>query len=243
MSMQVIAGSSLSVGAPSPGLAGGGLDESRPMQLADTAAERRALGDEEELFAIMVTTEALENAYIRDLVPATAYKAECARLLRSYDLQLRKLRAGGGASAARVADVRAWMASHNLEAPQAYLRLECEKLPATDTHYSNDTDRKPDALAVSETTSALIQALDAVHLGAGRVEVDRVAPYLASAVESLNRHAWLPADVKVRLQDWKRTLGAARASDVLTSEQERQMLFDIESTYNNFRAQLGAGAV
>lgn len=89
--------------------AAGALDETRLVPAAESAVERRALADEEELYAIFVTTEALENAYIRDLLPAAAYTRECARLLRSYDLQISKLREGA-AGAARFADVRSWMA-------------------------------------------------------------------------------------------------------------------------------------
>jgi len=264
--------------------AAGALDETRLVPAAESAVERRALADEEELYAIFVTTEALENAYIRDLLPAAAYTRECARLLRSYDLQISKLREGV-AGAARFADVRSWMvvrrssrrsvecsarARHarvftpkcyfslhlilrpsplfppssqavGCVAPQAYLRLERAKLPATDTHYSDEgyaggRGAKPDALAVSETTGAIIQALDAVKLGL--LEVDQITPYLAAAVESLNRHAWLPADVKAALTQWKRTVGGLRASDTLSAEQARQLLFDLESTYNNFRATL-----
>ena len=262
-----------SVGAASA--SAGALDETRLVPAAESAVERRALADEEELYAIFVTTEALENAYIRDLLPAAAYTRECARLLRSYDLQISKLREGA-AGAARFADVRSWMAVRRVRrrrararpapffhashcparlararlsppqavgcvAPQAYLRLERAKLPATDTHYSDEgyaggRGAKPDALAVSETTGAIIQALDAVKLG--MLEVDQITPYLAAAVESLNRHAWLPADVKAALTQWKRTVGALKASDILSAEQARQLMFDLESTYNNFRATL-----
>jgi ESCRT-I complex subunit VPS28 len=123
------------------------------------------------------------------------------------------------------------------------LRLEIKKLPATDTHYSDESyaggrgsGAKPDALAVSETTGAIIQALDAVKLGL--LEVDQLAPYWAAAVESLNRHAWLPADVKASLTEWKRTVGGLKASDVLSAAQARQLMFDLESTFNNFRATL-----
>jgi hypothetical protein len=98
---------SFSSGAASA--AAGALDESRLVSAAESAVERRALADEEELYAIFVTTEALENAYIKDLLPAATYTRECARLLRSYDLQISKLREGA-AGAARFADVKGWMA-------------------------------------------------------------------------------------------------------------------------------------
>jgi hypothetical protein len=97
-------------------------------------------------------------------------------------------------------------------------------------------EARADTDNLTRTTQAIIQALDAVKLG--MLEVDQITPYLAAAVESLNRHAWLPADVKAALTQWKRAVGALKASDILSAEQARQLMFDLESTYNNFRATL-----
>lgn len=217
---------------PAPAAAAPPLDESRAVSATETSTERKLLSDMEELYAIMQTTEHLENAYIRDLIPADEYKSQCSKLLRSYDLQLQKLRSMGA-----FADVKAWMMEYCVNVPQAYLRLEIVRLPATDTHYTDDS--RPNALVVSETTSAIITAMDALNMG--RVEVDQVAPYLSAALESLNKHAWLGPEFepKAKLQDWKRTVGALRASDSLSAEQARQLLFDLEQAYTQFLGVLG----
>jgi ESCRT-I complex subunit VPS28 len=208
------------------------LDESRPLPLCDTIDEKRLLSEMEELYAIMRTTEHLETAYIRDLVSADEYKTQCRKLQTAYDMQKGKLTAMRAFS-----DIGAWMKEYEIKLPQAYMRLEIEKLPATDMHYTDDG--RPDAQLVAETTSALITALDGLTLK--RTDVDQVQPCVAAVLESLNHHAWLRTDFapKAKVQEWARALGGMRASDALTDEQARQLEFDLQQAYSLFLSKLG----
>jgi ESCRT-I complex subunit VPS28 len=208
------------------------LDESRTIPVMETFEEKKLLSDMEELYAIMRTTEHLENAYIRDMISAEEYKATCSKLLRSYELQKSKL-----TSMRAFTDIGAWIKEYHVNLPQAHYRLELVKLPATDTHYTDDS--KPDALLACETTSAIITAQDTLRLG--QTEVDQVMPYVSAALESLNKHAFLGLDFepKTKLQAWLRLLNGLKASDSLTADQARQLLFDLDQTYSSFVSKLG----
>lgn len=207
------------------------LDESRPTAVAETIDEKRRLTEMEELYAIMRTTEHLENAYIRDMISAEEYKGTCRKLQTAYDMQKDKL-----TRMHAITDIASWMREYSIELPQAFMRLEVVKLPATDTHFSDDG--RPDALHVSETTSALITAMDGITLN--RTDVDQVAPCVSAVLESLNKHAWLPPDFegKARMADWSRLLAGKAASDALTDEQARQLNFDLQQAYERFLAVL-----
>lgn len=202
------------------------------MPLCDTIDEKRLLSEMEELYAIMRTTEHLETAYIRDLISADEYKTQCRKLQTAYDMQKGKLTAMRAFS-----DIGAWMKEYEIKLPQAYMRLEIEKLPATDMHYSDDG--RPEAQLVAETTSALITATDGLNLN--RIDVDQVLPSVAAVLESLNHHAWLPTDFdpKVKMQKWVRELSTMRAADSLNDEQVRQLEFDLQQAYSTFLSKLG----
>jgi ESCRT-I complex subunit VPS28 len=203
------------------------LDESRPMAATETTDEKRRLTEMEELYAIMRTTEHLEKAYVRDRMSADEYKVMCRKLQTAYDMQKDKL-----SRMHAIADMASWMREYAIELPEAYMRLEVVKLPATDTHYSDDG--RPDALHVSETTSALITAMDGITLN--RTDVDQVAPCVSAVLESLNRHAWLPAgfEGKAKMAEWARLLAGKTASDSLSDEQARQLNFDLQQAYEKF---------
>lgn len=212
----------------------GGLDESRLMG-ADTSEERQKLSDMVELYSIMQTTEHLESMYVKDLISAEEYKAQCMKLLRAYEMQKQKLVSMGA-----IADIYKWMLEYSIALPQAVRRLEIDKLPATDVHGTEDTRR--DSVIVVETTTNIITALDLIRLKMSAI--DEVLPSVASTLESLNKHTWLPFDFepKAKLRIWVRDMNAMAASDSLSAAQVRQLALDLEMTYERFKNALAGGA-
>ena len=165
-------------------------------------------------------------------------------LLRSSLLprvQVGNLRGRGAFTDANAAtDVRSWMTDHGVFTTMqaAYLRLAVIKLPATETHYNGD-GRAPDALLAQQTTAAFITLLDTIAMQS--LEVDYLLPFLTNVLDSLNKHAWLPADTnKEKLQEWKRALLGMRASERISAEQARQMKLDVDLCYTQFVELLSA---
>lgn len=69
-----------------------------------------------------------------------------------------------------------------------------------------------------------------------RYAVDELHPILADLIQSLNKVPTLPADFegKQRIRQWLITLHSMKASDEITEEQARQMLFEMEQSHTEF---------
>ena len=69
-----------------------------------------------------------------------------------------------------------------------------------------------------------------------RYAVDELHPILADLIQSLNNVPGLPADFEGRnkVRQWLITLNAMKASDEITEEQARQMLFEMEQSHTEF---------
>lgn len=85
---------------------------------------------------------------------------------------------------------------------------------------------------VAETVQAFITTMDALKIN--MTSVDSVHPLLSDLVQSLNKLAFLPRDFdgREKTKQWLAQLNQMRASEQLTDEQTRQLLFDLESGYN-----------
>lgn len=64
----------------------------------------------------------------------------------------------------------------------------------------------------------------------------QLQPDLRDLYETMNRLTLLPQDFdgKLKVKDWLNTMSAMRASDELDEEQIRQLIFDLEQSYNSF---------
>ena len=94
------------------------------------------------------------------------------------------------------------------------------------------------ARLVAETVQFFITAMDSLKLN--MTAVDQIHPLLTDLYESLCKITNLSQDWegKVKIKNWLVQLNRMKASDELNEEQIRQMLFDLESSYNAFHKSL-----
>jgi ESCRT-I complex subunit VPS28 len=66
--------------------------------------------------------------------------------------------------------------------------------------------------------------------------MDELHPDLRDLMDTMNRLSLLPSDFegKQKVSDWLTTLSGMQASDELSETQVRQLIFDLESSYNAF---------
>lgn len=66
--------------------------------------------------------------------------------------------------------------------------------------------------------------------------MDELHPDIRDLMDTMNRLSILPSDFegKKQVQEWLNTLSNMQASDELSETQVRQLLFDLESSYNAF---------
>ena len=68
------------------------------------------------------------------------------------------------------------------------------------------------------------------------VAVDQIHPLLSDLIKSINKVSSLPASFqgKQKIREWLITLNRMRASEEISSDQVRQLLFDLENAHSEF---------
>jgi len=195
--------------------------------------ERQQYDDFANLFALIKTVEKLEKAYVNSAVPSAEYEAACGELITKYKTLRNTL-------SDTVPDVSHFMATYAMHCASARHRLQVG-LPATIEHrVNNPSDRSSSsAVSVAECVHHYIGAMDTIKLN--MVAKDQVAPCLSDLLVSLYKVPQLPTDFKGKAvaQQWLERLEKMRASDELGDDEVRQLLFDVENSYNAFMQLLG----
>eukprot|EP01133_Synstelium_polycarpum_P004955 gene4955-5757_t len=180
-----------------------------------------------ELYSIIKVTEHLEKAYIRDSVLPKDYTTACSKLIAQFKSSQTLVKDS-------VPNINTFMRDYNLDCKAAFDRLVNKGYPSTLEH-SVHTDSTDSTMAknVAETVQLFITTMDSVRLKF--VAVDNIHPLLSDLLESLNRNTWLSNfDGKEKIMFWMTTLNKMKASEELDDDQTRQLLFDLDSSYNAF---------
>ena len=182
------------------------------------------LGD---LYSLIVTTEHIELAYVRDAITEQEYTSTCAKLIAQY----KTLRESMGSSAP---ELDAFCREYNLECRAGENRLRVG-VPATVVHGDGGaaaSGGKKMEVAVFHAVQHFITMMDSLKLNMRAV--DELHPTLTELVDSVNKVPGLPPDheSKVKAVQWLTTLHTMKAHEELSEEQVRQMSFDLDSAYN-----------
>jgi len=185
-----------------------------------------------DLYSILIATEHLEKAFIRDAISGEEYTPECRKLIAQFKTSIGLLQSG----AAGDFNLDSFVRDYNLECTYALSRLVQKGIPATIEH-NTDPDPTPTgniAVLVAQATQNYITAMDALKLD--MTAVDEIQPQLNDLFESLNKIPDLPPDFegKTKLRTWLGILNGMGASVKLSDEDTRQLLFDLDSSYNSF---------
>ncbi|QRW18064.1 vacuolar protein sorting-associated protein 28 [Rhizoctonia solani] len=184
------------------------------------------------LFGIIVALEYLERAYVRDAINAAEYTPACTRLLSQYKTMLKLV----GDS---VPSVEEFMRRYNMDHPAALHRVQVG-VPATIEHSSDQQGSAETAKWVAETTQSFITFMDALNLKL-RAK-DQLHPRLQELMTGYARFKdsakW---EGRGKIVSWLITLNAMKASDEISEDQARQLLFDIDHAYHEFFSSLGGG--
>ena len=88
--------------------------------------------------------------------------------------------------------------------------------------------------SIAEIVSLFITVMDRLRLDIHAM--DELHPDVKELHETMSRMSSLPAgfEGRVKVKKWLDELHQMQASDELSDEQSRQMLFDLESAYNDF---------
>ncbi|CAN0009625.1 unnamed protein product, partial [Phaeothamnion confervicola] len=209
--------------------------------LYPTMAERRKGEKLAEFYAIIKTTEHLENARIKSAIERDEYARQCTELISQYkDAESALIDAG------LIKSTREFVAEHRMDCPYAVERLVKFGVPATVLHRNVDErDEIGRARQAAEATQSFITAMDAIKLQ--QRAVDEVQPLVSDLMDRLNKVEGLPGNFEGidKTRQWLITLNGMRAHNELTDDQAsrcwlrsdctaRQLLHDLDTSYSAF---------
>ncbi|GMT00516.1 hypothetical protein PENTCL1PPCAC_22690 [Pristionchus entomophagus] len=189
------------------------------IRLHENNAEREQMENLGELFAVLNALEHLEKMFARDYVPHDAYKNECFKLLDQYKVAMRVVRG---------ADAESFAQKYRLHCPAALERIrDGRPIEAKD-------DRGNAYKNIAFIVERFITALDCLRLETR--EVDSLFPNISDLYSAINAMSSLPAEFKgrVKVKKWFDKLSVMAATDVITEEERRQAVLDLEQSYNEF---------
>ena len=191
------------------------------VRLYENAREREEIDNRANVFALVQTIQALEKAYLKDAVSPAEYASQCSILLAQYTAAFRVVKE-------KFPTVEDFMTRYLLDCPAALERIK-EGRPLTVAD-----DRGNVQKSIAEIVSLFITIMDRLRLEIKAM--DELHPDVKDLYEIMSRMSALPADFegRAKVRKWLDNLNAMSASDELSEDQVRQMLFDLESAYNDF---------
>nr|AAW24949.1 unknown [Schistosoma japonicum]CAX70157.1 Vacuolar protein sorting-associated protein 28 homolog [Schistosoma japonicum] len=199
------------------------------VKLYRNAREREKYDNLAELYAVINTIQCLQKAYIKDHVESTEYTAACSKLLVQYEAAFKQVQGD------EFSTVEDFMRKYKMDCPAALERIK-EGRPITIKDNKQNINK-----CIADTVSLFITVMDKLRLEIRAV--DEIHPDLRELYETLCRLSILPPDFegKDRVKVWLDKMDQMKASDELSDTEARQMLFDLESSYNAFNRTLHSG--
>ena len=187
------------------------------VKLSNNSQDREKYDNLADLFSILTATEHLERLYIRDAITVQEYTVACQKLIAQYKTAVGLLGVG---------DVEQFMREYGLTCAAAVKRLVTVGVPATIEH-GEASGEQNSAKTVAETVQYFITLMDSLKLN--YVAVDQIHPQLSDLIQSIHRVS-LPKEYegKAKIRNWLIVLNKMKASDELSADQVRQLLFDLE---------------
>lgn len=191
------------------------------VRLYENAREREAIDNRANVFALIQTIQALEKAYLKDAVAPGEYASQCSILLAQFTAAFKLVKE-------KFPTVEEFMKRYLLDCPAALERIK-EGRPLTVKDDGGNIQK-----SIAEIVSLFITIMDRLRLEIKAM--DELHPDVKELHEIMSRMSSLPPafEGRVKVKKWLDNLNAMSASDELSEDQVRQMLFDLESAYNDF---------
>jgi ESCRT-I complex subunit VPS28 len=180
------------------------------VKLFSSASERTTYGNMEDLYSILVTTEMLEKAFIRESISAKkfalvpiiililaglidffvlSYTDACSKLIAQFKTLRDALN-----TPEKPFDFSGFIAQYGLRCPAAVTRLITVGVPATVEHGAMDrsTDHMDLHVVIAQAVAHFITAMDSLKLEMRAV--DELQPHLHDLMTCLNKIVTLPSD-------------------------------------------------
>ncbi len=197
------------------------------IRLHENAREREEYDNRANVFSLIQAIQALEKAYIKDAVSPKDYTTQCNLLLVQFKAAFKLINE-------KFPTVEAFTKRYLLHCPVAVERIK-EGRPISFKDDSNISK------SIAEIVSLFITIMDRCRLEIRAM--DELYPDVKELYEIMSRMSSLPSSFEgsTKVKKWLDELNNMQASDELSEDQARQMLFDLESAYNDFNRFLSQG--
>jgi len=191
-------------------------------RLYRTAREREKYDNLADLYAVINSLQCLEKAYIKDSVTAKEYTAACSKLLVQYKAAFKQVQSRD------IPDIESFMNKYRFDCPAAMERIK-EDRPITIKDDKGNTSK-----CIADIVSLFITIIDKLRLEIK--SMDELQPDLRELYDTMNRLTLIPSSFegKAKVFQWLTTMTSMAASDELNETQVRQLIFDLETSYNAF---------
>ena len=190
------------------------------VKLARNPREREKFDNLAELFAVLTTLQCLEKAYIKDCVPVKEYNSQCSKLLVQYKAAFKQVKDD------EYPDVETFCRKYRLDVPAALERIR-EDRPITIKDDKGNTNK-----LIFSSTSLFITIMDKLRMDIK--STDELYQDVKELSESLNSMSTLPPnwEGRIKIDQWLKTLSQMEASEELNESQVRQMIFDLQTSFD-----------
>lgn len=205
-------------------------DSTKEVKLWKGSKERQKYEFMAELYALIMTIQHLEKAYLRDLIKHDVYEVQCSKLLAKYKTTERSLIADG-----TIKDLASFIREYRMDCKAAQLRIQ---MGVPDRGGPSNDGSQDHTQRVAKATMEFITLLDALKLDTRAV--DDLQPLAADLWKTLGQMGGLLGkfDEQTKVESWLKTFSSMRASDELDDDQVRQFMFDLQNCYDVFMAKL-----
>lgn len=190
---------------------------------SDILDNRQVGKDLADLYSIFKTTEALEDMHNKMYVLDDEYTSQCNKLISNYNDRIYSLKM----SKVDI-NINQFFTDYEINCPLAYMRLVTKGIPQT------EEKKDPKLVEIVAKTSALFVTVQDI-LQLDKRAVDELSPCLSDLLTLLNKLKSFPQSKEINnLKEWLNKLNTMQAHEEITINESRQMIFDVQASYDTF---------
>ncbi|AMD20793.1 HDR051Cp [Eremothecium sinecaudum] len=220
------------------------LLEEIPLFGSETTPQQREVTETlAEIYSVIIALDQVEKSYLKDGISNTEYTNAVSKLLAQYKTYL----TNNKDVEEEFVSLDKFKEKWNISASNAITRIE-RGIPVTvehairdisseDINATNSGASKFSAKAVAEVTGNFITAMDALKLN--YKAKDQLHPLMSELLLSINRVTSQDFENRAKLVNWIVSINKMKVDELLSEEESRELLFDLESAYKSFYLLLG----
>ncbi|CUT99238.1 Vacuolar protein sorting associated protein [Echinococcus multilocularis] len=188
------------------------------VQLWKTPSEREKIRNLAEVYALINTLQFLQKAYIKDCIKEQEYATSCRKLLSQFKGAFSLVKS-------EFLTVESFVEKYKMDCPGA-LKVINEGLTI------EDRDKK----LLIRCTELFITTIDRLNMD--QLAKDQIQPDIRNLWECMHGLSFIPSDFdgKKRIKHWLDVMEPMDASEELSPTQGRQLLFDMETSFDKFKS-------